>query len=133
MATTGTHTRTGHDRLTPPRRIDPLVAGILAGPALAAVSFAQIPFRPGFDMTRHAFSFLLIGPGAWAQVSNYLLAGALYATAGHGCADGWAARLAASPSSRRVAWEPASSLPGCSRHLRPSATPKERRPGRRRR
>ena len=61
-----------------------LRAGIVAGPLLAAVSFAQIPFREGFDMTRHAFSFLLIGPGGWLQRVNYLVAGSLYATAGIG-------------------------------------------------
>jgi hypothetical protein len=35
-------------------------------------------------MTRHAFSFLLVGPGGWVQVSNYVVAGALYASAGRG-------------------------------------------------
>ena len=84
MTTTTGSTRTaGHGG--PTRRwAGSLGAGIVAGPALAAVSFAQIPFRDGFDMTRHAFSFLLIGPGGWVQVSNYVVAGALYAVAGHG-------------------------------------------------
>lgn len=75
----GTPDRGGHAR---PRWVDPLGAGIVAGPALAVVSFAQIPFRPGFDITRHAFSFLLIGPGGWVQVVNYVVAGALYLLAG---------------------------------------------------
>jgi hypothetical membrane protein len=67
-----------------PRTITALSAGILAGPILVAVSFAQIPFRDGFDMTKHAFSFLLIGPGAGLQIVNYLLAGTLYAVSGVG-------------------------------------------------
>jgi hypothetical protein len=61
-----------------------LGAGILAGPLFVVVSLAQIPFRDGFDMTRHAFSFLLIGPGGWLQTVNYLLVGLLYAAAGVG-------------------------------------------------
>jgi hypothetical protein len=47
------------------RRRKLLDAGIVAGPLFVTVSLVQIPFRDGFDMTRHAFSFLLIGPGGW--------------------------------------------------------------------
>ncbi|HZA03368.1 MAG TPA: DUF998 domain-containing protein [Propionibacteriaceae bacterium] len=65
-------------------RIGLLTAGMVAGPLLPAVSFVQIPFREGFDMTKHAFSFLLIGPGGWLQIINYLLAGALYVICGIG-------------------------------------------------
>lgn len=61
-----------------------LSAGIIAGPLMVAVSFAQIPFRDGFDMTRHAFSFLLLGPGGRLQLLNYLVVGALYIIAGFG-------------------------------------------------
>src|SRR5829696_4528610 len=61
-----------------------LRAGIVTGPMFVAVSFAQIPFRDGFDMTRHAFSFLLLGPGAGLQIVNYLLVGMLYAVSGVG-------------------------------------------------
>lgn len=61
-----------------------LRAGMIAGPLFAAVSFAQIPFRDGFDMTRHAFSFLLIGQGGWLQQVNFLVAGSLYAAASIG-------------------------------------------------
>jgi len=67
-----------------PRTSTALNAGILAGPIFLAVSFAQIPFRDGFDVTKHAFSFLLIGPGAGLQIVNYLLVGALYALSGVG-------------------------------------------------
>jgi uncharacterized membrane protein YhaH (DUF805 family) len=55
-----------------------LVAGAVAGPLFVAVSLAQIPFRDGFDMTRHAFSFLLNGPGGWLQTINFVVTGALF-------------------------------------------------------
>lgn len=64
------------------RRVQLLDAGIVAGPLFLLVSFAQIPFRDGFDVTRHAFSFLLIGPGGWVQTVNFLLVGLLYIAAG---------------------------------------------------
>jgi hypothetical protein len=51
---------------------------------MVAVSFAQVPFRDGFDITRHAFSFLLVGPGGWLQMLNYLAAGSRYVIAGFG-------------------------------------------------
>lgn len=70
-----------------------LLAGVVAGPLLAAVSFAQIPFRDGFDMTRHAFSFLLLGPGATLQVVNYLLVGGLFVVSGHGLRDALGGRF----------------------------------------
>jgi hypothetical protein len=61
-----------------------LDAGVVAGPLFVLVSFAQIPFRDGFDMTRHAFSFLLLGPGGWVQTINYVLVGLLYIAAAKG-------------------------------------------------
>jgi len=61
-----------------------LAAGIVAGPLFVAVSLAQIPFRDGFDMTRHAFSFLLIGPGGWLRTINFVLVGLLFMVAGAG-------------------------------------------------
>jgi hypothetical protein len=66
------------------RRVQVLDAGIVAGPLFVLVSFAQIPFRDGFDMTRHAFSFLLLGPGGWVQTINFLLVGLLYIAGGRG-------------------------------------------------
>jgi hypothetical membrane protein len=62
----------------------PLAAGTVAGPLFVTVSLAQIPFRDGFDMTRHAFSFLLIGPGGWLQTINFVLVGLLFVVAGVG-------------------------------------------------
>ena len=66
------------------RRAQLLDAGVVAGPLFVLVSFAQIPFRDGFDMTRHAFSFLLLGPGGWVQIINFLVVGLLYIAAGRG-------------------------------------------------
>lgn len=83
------------------RRSLPLDAGIVAGPLFITVSLAQIPFRDGFDMTRHAFSFLLIGPGGWLQAVNYVLVGLLFTAAGVGLRRGltgragWAAQVLA--------------------------------------
>src|SRR5690242_13258515 len=61
-----------------------LRAGMLAGPLFLAVSFAQVPGRDGFDLTKHAFSFLLLGPGGWVQRINFLLTGALFVAAAVG-------------------------------------------------
>lgn len=59
-------------------------AGIVAGPLFALAGFAQMPFREGFDPTRHAFSFLLIGPQGWLEAVVFVVAGVLYAVAGIG-------------------------------------------------
>jgi hypothetical protein len=60
------------------------LAGAVAGPLFVLVSFAQVPFRDGFDLTRHAFSFLLTGPGGWLQEINFLVTGVLFLVAGTG-------------------------------------------------
>ena len=67
-----------------PHTVRALTAGMVAGPIFAAISFTQIPFRDGFDVTKHAFSFLLVGPGAGLQIANYLLTGTLFAVSGVG-------------------------------------------------
>ena len=61
-----------------------LACGALAGPLFIAVSLAQIPFREGFDLTRHAFSFLLNGPGGWVQMLNFVATGVLFSLAAWG-------------------------------------------------
>jgi MFS-type transporter involved in bile tolerance (Atg22 family) len=61
-----------------------LWAGIASGPLFVALSFAQVPFHEGFDLTKHAFSFLLLGPGGWLQACNFILAGILYVLSGIG-------------------------------------------------
>ena len=81
MPTTSTNSPAVHVQH---RRAQLLDAGVVAGPLFLVVSFAQIPFRDGFDMTRRAFSFLLLGPGGWVQTVNFLLVGLLYIAAGRG-------------------------------------------------
>lgn len=64
------------------RSLDPrLGAGVVAGPLFAALSFAQVPLHPGLDLTRHAFSFLLLGPHGRLQTLNFVVAGLLYLVA----------------------------------------------------
>lgn len=72
-------------------------AGAVAGPLFVLLSFAQVPFRDGFDLTRHAFSFLLTGPGGWLQEINFLVSGVLFLVAGAGLGRrvGGRARVAA--------------------------------------
>ncbi len=55
-----------------------IVAGVIAGPLLVAISFVQIPFQPGFDVTRHAFSFLLLGVTGWVEQLAFITAGVLF-------------------------------------------------------
>jgi hypothetical protein len=67
------------------KRIRSLLAwGAVAGPLFVAVSLAQVPFREGFDLTRHAFSFLLNGPGSWVQTLNFVATGVLFGCAAQG-------------------------------------------------
>lgn len=61
-----------------------LACGAVAGPLFVAVSLAQVPFRSGFDLTRHAFSFLLNGPGGWVQTLNFITTGMLFGFAAWG-------------------------------------------------
>ncbi len=61
-----------------------LAWGAVAGPLFVAVSLAQVPFREGFDLTRHAFSFLLNGPGGWVQTLNFVATGMLFGYAAQG-------------------------------------------------
>jgi hypothetical protein len=61
-----------------------LRAGMLAGPLFLLVSFAQMPGRAGFDPTKHAFSFLLLGPGGWIQALNFVAGGLLLVAGGVG-------------------------------------------------
>jgi hypothetical protein len=51
--------------------------GLVAGPLYVGVSLAQALTRPGFDLTRHAWSLLANGPGGWIQTANLLLSGVL--------------------------------------------------------
>jgi hypothetical membrane protein len=61
-----------------------LAAGALAGPLFVVASFIQMPLSDGFDISRHAFSFLLNGPGGWIQTCNFVVTGALFLYAASG-------------------------------------------------
>jgi hypothetical protein len=83
--TLGTATRSrAHPGVTVASARPWLGAGVLAGPLFLAVSFAQMPGRAGFDPTRHAFSFLLLGPGGWVQTLNFVVSGTLFVAASVG-------------------------------------------------
>lgn len=59
-------------------------AGAVAGPLFLIAGFAQLPFREGFDATKHAFSFLLIGPEGWLQATVFVVVGLLFTVSGVG-------------------------------------------------
>ena len=61
-----------------------LTAGACAGPVFLVGSFAQLPLNPGFDLTRHAFSFLSNGPHGWIQQTVFVVTGVLNIAAGVG-------------------------------------------------
>ena len=71
--------------------------GVIAGPVYVAVSLAQALTRPGFDLTRHAWSLLGNGALGWIQVTNFVAAGlmtvALAAGLRQAGAGRWTARL----------------------------------------
>ncbi len=52
-----------------------LTAGVLAAPLFLIVSALQVPFNSGFDLTRHAFSYLSIGATGQLQQANFVLMG----------------------------------------------------------
>ena len=63
-----------------------LTVGAYAGPVFLLGSFAQLPVNPGFDLTRHAFSFLSNGPHGWIQQTVFIVTGILNIAAGIGLA-----------------------------------------------
>jgi hypothetical protein len=72
--------------------------GVLAGPFYLTVSLAQALTRPGFDITRHAWSLLSNGSLGWIQITNFVLTGLTIIAAAVGLARAvpsspWTARL----------------------------------------
>jgi len=71
--------------------------GVIAGPVFVAVSLAQALTRPGFDLTRHAWSLLSNGNLGWIQITNFVAAGlmtvALAAGLRRAGASRWTPRL----------------------------------------
>jgi hypothetical protein len=54
------------------------IAGMIAGPLFLIASVAQLPLNEGIDLTRHAFSYLTLGPHGSLQQANFVVAGLLY-------------------------------------------------------
>lgn len=54
-----------------------LICGIIAPLLLGAVSYILAFTTPGFDLTRHANSQLVLGQYGWLQTANFILAGLL--------------------------------------------------------
>jgi hypothetical membrane protein len=54
-----------------------LACGIAAAPLYVAVSVIQTLTRPGFDLSRHAWSLLSTGDLGWLQITNFLVSGVL--------------------------------------------------------
>ncbi|WP_238007073.1 DUF998 domain-containing protein [Dactylosporangium sp. AC04546] len=61
-----------------------LTAGVIAPPVFLVVSFLQMPFNPGLDLTKHAFSYLSIGPTGLLQQANFVVMGLLNIVAATG-------------------------------------------------
>lgn len=74
--------------------------GVIAGPIYAAVGLAQALTRPGFDVTKHAWSLLENGHLGWIQIVNFALTGAMIIAAAVGL------RRALVPGRART-WAPA--------------------------
>lgn len=67
--------------------------GALAGPVFLVGAIAQLPLNPGFDMTRHAFSFLANGPHGWIQQIVFVISGLLNITSGVGLLQALTGRI----------------------------------------
>jgi hypothetical membrane protein len=74
--------------------------GVIAGPIYVAVSLAQALTRPGFDLSKHAWSLLENGSLGWIQIVNFALTGAMTIAAAVGL------RRALAPG-RAGTWAPA--------------------------
>lgn len=64
-----------------------LAAGVVSPVLFLLVSFAQMPFNPGFDLTEHAFSYLSIGDTGPVQQVNFVVMGLLNIVAAIGLRD----------------------------------------------
>src|SRR5690348_16355641 len=58
--------------------------GVLAGPLYVVVSLAQALTRPGFDLSKHAWSQLENGHLGWIQIANFAVTGAMIIAAAIG-------------------------------------------------
>src|SRR5690242_9979755 len=58
--------------------------GVIAGPLYVAVSLVQAVTRPGFDLSRHAWSLLESGDLGWIQITNFVVSGLMTVAAAVG-------------------------------------------------
>jgi hypothetical protein len=58
--------------------------GVVAGPFYVVVGLMLALTRPGFDLTRHALSLLMLGDFAWLQRGNLILTGVMVLAAALG-------------------------------------------------
>ncbi|MBT2516643.1 DUF998 domain-containing protein [Streptomyces sp. ISL-90] len=58
--------------------------GVVVGPFYLIVSLVQVPFNPGFDLTRHPLSLLMQGDMGWVQMTNLILSGLMVIAAAVG-------------------------------------------------
>lgn len=77
MASTRTLVGAATPARPPSRPTRPLFAGLLAGPLFVVAFLLEGALRDGYDPMRHPVSSLALGPGGWAQVVNFLVAGGL--------------------------------------------------------
>jgi hypothetical protein len=61
-----------------------LAGGALAGPLFILVSLVQALTRSGYTLTHQEVSLLSLGSWGWIQVSNFVIAGALFLAGGVG-------------------------------------------------
>jgi hypothetical protein len=81
--TTLAHTRTSCDGTS--RVTKSLLGyGVIVGPIYLVVSLAQALTRPGFDLTRHAWSLLSNGDLGWIQITNFVMVGLMTVAAAVG-------------------------------------------------
>lgn len=58
--------------------------GVVAGPFYVAVGLVLALTRPGFDLSRHQLSLLMLGDFGWAQTANLILVGTMVVAAAVG-------------------------------------------------
>lgn len=73
--------------------------GVVAGPFYVVIGLVLALTRPGFDLTRHQLSLLMLGDFGWAQTVNLILVGMMVVAA----AVGFHRALHESSGSTRVA------------------------------
>lgn len=61
-----------------------LTCGAVAGPLFIFAALVQAFTRPGFELARHPLSLLSVGDLGWIQITNFVVAGLLFAAAAVG-------------------------------------------------